>query len=183
MRSVILPLLLAILVLPGSRMFGQETNDHSHQEAEASESFRHHRLALLLAHTHVSTRNRKEGLLIPTYGLDYEYWFNKRWALGLHTDLELQTFIVQTEHEEELERDYPLVVTLDLLWRPWKGLVFELGPGYEFEKNEDLFLIRMGVSYEIELPHHWDLAPTFFYDSRFESFDTYTLGLVIGRRF
>lgn len=156
------------------------------QEAEAEEphAFRHHRLALLLGHTHVPARQQKDGLFIPSYGLDYEYWWTERWGIGLHSDLELQTFVVERrETDEELEREYPLVLTLDLLVRPWRGLVLEIGPGYEFEPRETLFLVRIGAGYEFELPGHWDISPTLFYDSRTDAFDTYSLGIVVGKRF
>lgn len=63
----------------------------------------------------------QEHLFIPSWGLDLEYWFNEKWGVGSHNDIEVESFIVETDHEEFIEREYPLVTTLELLAKPWKG--------------------------------------------------------------
>ena len=85
--------------------------------------------------------------------------------------------------QEELERISPLVVTLDALYKPWRGLVLQIGPGIEFEKNENYPLLRAGIEYEFELNHHWDIAPTVFYDTRFSEYHTWSIALGVGKRF
>ena len=104
---------------------------------------------------------------------------------GLHRDVELETFLVVGEgsSDNHLERHYPIVLSLDLLYKPWKGLVFQIGPGIELEKNENLRLFRMGIEYEIEIGKHFDLSPTIFYDNRFNNYNTYTIAIGIGKSF
>jgi hypothetical protein len=153
------------------------------QHAPHEKSFPHFRIAALIGHTHVPAIEDKASMFIPSWGLDLEYWFNDAWAIGMHNDIELQTFLIQRDAEETLERDYPIVLTLDAIYRPWKGLVFQLGPGIELEKTEDFFLIRAGAEYEFELGHHWDLCPMLFYDNRFNANDTWTIALGVGKRF
>ena len=163
--------------------FGQHTAlPHSHDPAR-EDRVRHHRIAILIGHTHIPALQNGRGFLIPSWGLDYEYWFTRSWGVGLHSDLELQTFLIERSESEEIEREYPIVVTLDALYKPWRGLVIQLGPGYEFEKNKNFFLIRAGLEYEIDLPHHWDLSPSVFYDTRIDAYDTWSIALGVGKRF
>lgn len=138
--------------------------------------------AVIIGHTLIPARHTAERVFIPSWGLDLEYWFDRQWGLGLHSDIEIASFVIQRGAEEQVVRAYPLIATLDLLWKPWKGLAFQFGPGVEFEKTENLWVLRTGVEYEIELGHHWDLAPVFFYDTRFEAYDAWTMGLGVGYR-
>ena len=57
------------------------------------------------------------------------------------------------------------------------------GIGVEIEERENLFVLRAGVEYEIEMKDHWDVAPAVFYDNRLRAYDTFTLGIGIGKRF
>ena len=145
--------------------------------------FPHFRAAAFISHTFIPGVVEGSRVAIPSYGLDLEYWFNDKLGLGLHNDLELETFIVEAGHQEFLEREYPIVSSLDLLYRPWRGLVIQIGPGVEFDRNQSFYLFRFGLEYEVELGHHWDLYPTFFYDAREDAYTTLSLGLGVGKRF
>lgn len=177
-----------LLILLTPDLSAQEHDDH-HDELEQlthhQDKHGHFRLSLVIGHTLIPSlvNGEKESLLVPSWGLDIEYWMNHKWGIGLHNDIEVETFEVLSAQQEYVERVFPLVFTLDILWRPWKGLVLLAGPGIEFERNEDLELMRFGVEYEIEIFEHWDLAPNFFYDARFDAFDTWSVGLGVGRRF
>ncbi len=143
------------------------------------------RVAVLIGHTLIPDEHSGEEFFIPSWGLDLEYWFNKEWGIGLHSDLEIETFVLVRENAEqdELERQSPLVLTLDALFKPWKGLVFQVGPGIEIERSENFPLLRLGLEYEFELPNHWDIAPSFFYDNRFGAYHTWSIALGVGKRF
>ncbi len=142
------------------------------------------RVAALIGHTFIPTGPAPDRLAVPSWGLDLEYWFSHKWGAGLHNDLEIETFLVEHEgHEEVLAREYPLVLTLDVLFKPWKQLVLLAGPGWELERNEDFFLVRAGLEYEFELGHGWDLSPTFFYDTRQHAYDTWSIALGVGKQF
>ncbi len=145
--------------------------------------FPHFRAAAFISHTFIPAAAENTRVAIPSYGLDLEYWLNPSWGIGLHNDLELETFIIEQNHRELLEREFPLVSSLDVLIRPWKGLVFQVGPGVEIDRNQTFFLFRLGLEYEVELSHHWDLYPTFFYDAREDAFTTFSIGLGVGKRF
>jgi len=164
---------------------GFPQHEHVGKSPEHTEAFPPWRIAILLGHTLIPDEQAQENFFIPSWGLDIEYWMNETWGIGIHNDLEVETFVLLREsgEEEGLERNYPLVLTLDALYKPWKGLVFQFGPGIELEKSESFPLMRMGVEYEIELNPHWDLAPSVFYDTRFSEYHTWSIAIGIGKRF
>lgn len=155
---------------------------HATHEEEEMPPFR---IALLIGHTLIPAEHAAENFFIPSWGFDIEYWMNRKWGVGIHSDLEIETFIIVRDNteEEDLERLSPLVVTLDALYKPWKGLVLQFGPGIELERSENFGLLRMGLEYEFELNHHWDVAPTIFYDTRFSEYHTWSIALGVGKRF
>lgn len=161
------------------------TGQHEAHQAPEMHEFRQWRVAAVVYHTYIGTRTTegRRTLIVPSLGLDIEYWFNEKWGIGSHNDLELVSFEVEREEEIFVERETPVLFTLDALWKPWKELVVMAGPGIEIEPKENLFVFRVGLEYEIEIGSHWDVAPTIFYDSRTDAYDTFTMGLGIGKRF
>ena len=74
------------------------------------------------------------------------------------------SFVVESpEHEESFEREYPIVITADLLYNPWKDLVVFGGLGMEFDSNQNFFVHRIGIEYEVPIAGHWDFSPSLFY--------------------
>jgi hypothetical protein len=154
----------------------------THETPGEEHMLKHHRFSLLMYHNYlnIETAEGPHLLIIPALGLDYEYWINDHWGLGLHNDVVITHRI---EHNMLSGRTYPFLTTLDGLWKPYKGLVFLLGPGMEFEEEQQVFFIRGGIEYEIELGHHWDFSPTIFYDNRKSAFNTCSIGLGFGKKF
>jgi len=144
----------------------------------------HWRSVLQIGHTLIDAHHWNSHLMIPSIGFDLEYWPTKRVGVGLHTDMEIQSFVIQDIEGDDIYRQYPLVKTVDVLWKPWKDLVILAGPGIEFERSKSYALFRLGIEYEIEFGRHWDLSPTFFYDNRFgHQYNTFSFALGIGKRF
>ncbi|MDO6391061.1 hypothetical protein Q4E40_13040 [Pontibacter sp. BT731] len=183
--KIILVVFVALLATPSFAQNDPVTGrDQTYQAAERH-VFKHWRVAAVMYHTYIGTRTSegKRTLIVPSLGLDLEYWFNEKWGIGSHNDLELVSFEVEREEEVFIERETPVLFTLDALWKPWKELVVMAGPGIEIEPKENLFVFRVGLEYEIEIGSHWDVAPTIFYDSRTDAYDTFSMGLGIGKRF
>ena len=177
-------LLFSLSVATGFTLAAQHDGPVDLHAADLHEDhYPHWRVAVVLGHTFVPTAHTPEYTAIPSWGVDLEYWFSEQLGLGLHNDLEIESFIVIGNEGEEIDRVYPVVFTLDALWRPYKGWVLQAGPGVELEKEENYFVVRFGLEYEFELSHHWDLVPTFFYDSRRGAYDTWSIGLGVGKRF
>ncbi|MCL7763342.1 porin family protein [Polaribacter sp. Z014] len=149
------------------------------------ENFKHFRVSPVLSHTFIptSTSDGDKVVIVPSFGLDLEYWINEKWGLGLHNDLELETFEIEKEHEIFVEKEHPVVLTLDALHKFHENWVLVLGAGVELEKQENLFIVRAGLEYEIEFGNNWDVSPTVLYDYRANNLDTWAIGIGIGKRF
>ena len=167
-------------------LFGQEHNEHTEHGSEAHE-FKHHRLALIIGHGHVfgaeEVNSDKKIATMPTWGLDYQYWINRKFGLGLKSDIEIMDYVVTLEDHTETERNNPLIVSTVFLYNPAKGWNLFTGPGIEFEESHNFFVIRAGVGYEFELPGHWDFAPEIVFDLKDGHIGAFTWGIGVGKRF
>lgn len=168
-------------------------SQQAHGQHAATDHVTHGRneLALLVGHTHVSqgvgTSGGTQWLVLPSWCLNYNHWLNDQWAVGLHTDLITETFVVK-EHlrsgdANTLERTRPIAPAVMLTWRPGHHWSILLGVGREFAKEHDLSLARAGVEYTTPIHGAWELVASLAYDFRFEAYDSYTLGVGVARRF
>lgn len=166
----------------------------SAQEAIGTTEGEHarHEVSLLIAHTGVSQGLNVNGergwLMLPSWGLNYNYWLSQRWAIGLHTDLITETFVVKENHNEaegepEVERTRPIAPAIMASFRPHHHWAVTLGAGAEFAQEGDLFLMRAGTEYTIHLGGPWETSGSFAYDFRSNAYDSYTLGIGITRTF
>lgn len=151
----------------------------------AQEDFKNFRISPILSHTYIpeATSEGRKNIIAPSIGLDLEYWINEKWGIGFHNDMELMNFEIEKDEYIYIEREYPIVLTLDGLWKFHKEWVLVLGSGIEIEKNKNLFIVRTSLEYEIELAKHWDVSPSLTYDYRSDHFGTWSLGIGFGRRF
>jgi hypothetical protein len=180
-KSSFLFLLCLVMYTPLVSAQHEALASSEHQHTEGFKP--HFRAAVLLGHTLITPENAQTRLFVPSWGFDFEYWPTHVLGIGLHSDVELQDFIVANEEEEEVERKEPFIITLDALYRPWKGLVLMGGPGLEIEREETFFLFRVGLEYEVGISENWDLFPTFFYDQRLDGYSTLSIGLGVGTHF
>jgi hypothetical protein len=157
----------------------------SQEHEQNKEHFKHFRISPIISHTYIpmATNEGDKTVIVPSLGLDLEYWISEKFGFGLHNDLELETFEIEKDEEIFIEKEYPVVLTFDALWKFHKEWILVFGSGVEFEKNENLFIIRTGLEYEVELGNHWDVAPTVFYDYRSNNYSTWSVGIGIGKRF
>lgn len=167
--------------------FGTLQAQDNSSEGEQQEAFKHNRLAIVISQTHVpkgfqsSTGNK--AIIVPSWGFNYEYWFNHKFAIGLHSDMEVSTYIIEDENGQEIERNRPIIVALVGIYNPWKGLEVLGGFGREFEESHKFWVYRVGVEYEIEIGDSWDIAPGVVFDIKENLYDSWTIGLGVGKRF
>jgi hypothetical protein len=114
------------------------------------ESEKGFRMVGVIGHTLVNT-NQLDNVWVPSWGLDLEYWFNAKWGIGLHNDVEMETFVVKNAAQDEIVRVNPLVFTIDALYHFGHGFVATLGPGIEIERTESFYLLRFGMEYEKDI--------------------------------
>jgi len=128
--------------------------------------------------------NTNDILIVPVYGLNYDYQINEKWGVGLHTDIILQQFIVETHgRHEEVVRENPVSIAAVLFYKPhhrWKILG---GYGIEIETHESFQLIRIGVEYSIKLPRTWELGLALENDFKINGYYTMLLGIGFTRKF
>ena len=126
------------------------------------------------------------ALIIPIWGLDFQFWFNKKLGLALKNDIEIAQYVL-TESDDSGEaqlRENPLIISLPLYYSPWEGgLTFFTGPGIELEEDHNFWVYRFGLGYEFELPGHWDFAPEFVYDLKNGNINSFTIAIGVGKRF
>ena len=165
-----------VLILGIVIQVNAQDNPEYKQEHNDGRGFR---IAGIIGHTLINTEG-VDNVFVPSWGLDVEYWFNHKWGIGLHNDIEIETFIIRNSDNEEIERVNPFVLTLDALYQFGDGFVVTLGPGVELEKEESFFLMRIGIEYEKDISDSFYLLPTLFLDQRFDGYNTWNIGLGVG---
>ena len=168
-----------------SLAFTFHTDLFSQDHYQAKDSKTHQNgfhLSVAFLHTFIpeSTVSGKEVLTLPTFSFDIDYYFNSRFGLGLHNDLELLTFEIIGEEGIEVEREFPLVLTLDLLYQVDDKFVLFAGPGIEFEQAQNFELFRLGVEYLAKYQDRITFAPMLSYDFRYQAYNTFSLGIAVG---
>lgn len=166
---------LILILAIAFQMSAQEHTEHN----EKHDDGRGFRIAGIIGHTLINTEG-VDNVFVPSWGLDVEYWFNHKWGLGLHNDVEIETFIIRNSDNEEIERINPLVLTIDALYQFGGGFVLTVGPGVELEKEESFYLMRVGIEYEKDITDSFYLLPNFFLDQRFDGYNTWNIGLGVG---
>ena len=67
-------------------------------------------------------------------------------------------------------------------FKPIHSLVLLAGFGREFDRHEKFWVIRFGIEYEFEIKNGWDLSPTLVYDIKESVYDSWSIGLAVGKR-
>ena len=160
MKRYMTSTLLLLAVLVQFPLYGQDESDN--------EPFRRHRLSLAMGHSHIPSAVQGDGgkkqVMIPSWGLGYQYKVNKQLSIGLKSDFEFSNYVIKDENERELERENPISLSLAVEYKVYKGLGFSLAPGMEFEKEENLFIVTFGALYEFEFNERWDFTPELLYE-------------------
>lgn len=174
-------------------LFAFFSNEIIAQEKNEEEEFPlRHQLGIAINHTHVFEGRDDEGnkkvLALPSWAFDYSYHINKKWAIGLHTDIIIEKFKVEknlegAKNKETIERSNPIAPAIMGIYKLKDHWSFLLGMGGEFEKEENFLLTRLGTEYGYELPKGWEFFLTFSYDVKWNAYDSYGLGLGISKSF
>jgi len=59
---------------------------------------------------------------------------------------------------------------------------FYLGPGYEFESHENLFLVKAGTEYSFEITEDFEIALNLIYENKEEVYDAWTFGIAFNKK-
>jgi len=145
-----------------------------------------HSIGLAIGHGHTFEGRDEDGnrktLALPMWSIDYNFRIDERWALGLHTDLIIQRFFVEKERGGELtERSYPIAPAVMGMYSITKHWQAQLGTGVEFASEGNIFLIRGGIEYGVELRGGWEVFGSTCFDIKWDTYETWTLGLGVAK--
>ena len=179
-----------------------ETHDQKKHSTETSHENNHddhkkHVISASINHTVIfgGVKNgRSTSITLPSFGLNYTYFFNHKWAIGLHNDIILEDFVVKESSslesrsgsEEEvaiIERGTPIAACIMGIYKPLPYLGLMAGLGREFSSHEDFTVIRFGIEAPYHLPNNWELFGVVTYDININAYESLTYGIGFGKLF
>lgn len=149
---------------------------------QEDESENRHRITFLLSHTWINTvaSDGQKFTALPSFGLNYDYWINEKFAIGLHNDFIAETFVIERlDGEAELERELPWAAIVVGIYKFENGLSPLIGGGVEIETNESLPILHVGMEYGREFAEVWEVGLNLTYDFKWEAYNSYAFGLSI----
>lgn len=176
-------LFCSILIINGLGITAQNHEDDGNTDHHADDEYggSGHKLTLVMAYSFINNSFSDQAnniLIVPTFGFNYDYFFNSRWGLGLHTDILLQQYKVEKHgSQEEIIRENPVGMAGMVLFRPSHSWIFMAGYGVEIEKHENFQMIRVGVEYGIPLPKHWELGFSLEFDYKIKTYSSLMFGV------
>jgi hypothetical protein len=146
-----------------------------------------HKLTIIMANALIDNSFSDETndlLLVPAIGLNYDYFINSKWGLGIHSDILIQQFKIEKHgHDEEIIRENPISVCGMLLFKPHHRWTLFTGYGVEMEKNENFQLFRLGTEYAIDLPKKWEVEFSLEFDYKPDAYNTVLFGIGFSKLF
>ncbi len=179
---------LLIIFLSAFQFTYAQTSEEEKEEAG------YHRISVVIGHAYIPQgiegTTKKQWLFLGSWGIDYDYWFHSKWAIGLHSDWTVQNYAVERTGEDGtegvLERTRPFASTVAGIFKPGEHFSILVGFGGEFSKEENLFLIRGGLEYGWELPDDWEIGISLMNDFKIDTYNSWIFGLgvskVLGRK-
>lgn len=143
-----------------------------------------HRITLGLGHTSVS-EGEVEGdvnwLIMPSWSLNYDYWFSNRWAAGLQNDVIIESFKVEEHDGEIIDRHYPVSVVPVVLYKPAEFLTLLAGVGKEFGGGHSLTLTRLGTEIGFHVPGNWEVGGALVWDAKWDYYNSWGIAFTISK--
>ena len=128
------------------------------------------------------TENSEGIFVIPTFGINYDYFFHKRWGIGVHSDIILQQFKIERHNSrQEIVRQNPIALCAIVSFKPHPRWTIMGGYGIELERNENINLYRFGLEYGIPLPDNWELGLGAEYDHKIGAYSSFMFGVCFSK--
>jgi hypothetical protein len=105
---------------------------------------------------------------LPSWSLNYDYWLSDKWAIGVQTDLIIESFVIEHGDEELLEREYPVLVAGVAIFKPFRRFSFVGG---------------LGVEYGTYLGAKWEVGVAATWDMKWDYYDAWELNSTVSRLF
>lgn len=150
------------------------------------EAFKHHKVMVVLGHAMtpegVNVDGKKTFLFLPSWGLDYDYMFNDKWSIGLHSDIIIENFQFEDPNNIIRERSTPLALVLTGGRKLGDHFTLLIGGGMELAEEENFEIIRIGVDYGWEIGV-WEVAANYMIDFKIDAYNTGIFGVGLARSF
>lgn len=177
-------ILLFIFLFGLSYSFKAQENNSTHKKKPSK-----HAVIFIISHTQINEgldeNGEKQWLSLPSWGINYNYSLSQKWAIGLHTDIVVEDFVVNnhSKQDEIIERSYPIASAFVTSFKPGKYFSFLLGSGGEFSKGNHLFLVRAGIEYGLHINHNLEFIANVVNDYKFNAYNSWSLGMGIAYKF
>lgn len=202
MRKFQLVLFLCIIAFFNQSIIAQEHETNGVEKHEQNEHHKKHAISIILSHTYIKSGVKNnvgdKWLALPSFGINYNYNFNEKWAIGLHNDIIVEEFIVEdpNAHDSEvvlhkneepevdgIKRSHPIASAIMLTYKPHEHIALLAGGGMEFSKEENFALIRLGAEFPFEIPNDWEIFGAMSYDINIDAYNGFTFGFGIAKLF
>ena len=195
----ILSLIFFVFILSGLR--AQEGTNDAHQDEHQEEKhhFKHHSISFFIGHTHIESGVRSNGenqwLALPSTGLNYNYYFNDKWGIGLHNEMIIEEFIVKgndSGHEKSsdseseikgIERGRPVAIAIMGSYKVHPHIALLAGGGMEFSEHEDFALLRIALEFPFHFGNNWEFYGALSFDSKIDAYYSFNFGFGIAKLF
>jgi hypothetical protein len=143
-----------------------------------------HRIAFGLGHTSISNgeiNGKTSWLPLASWSLNYDYWLNNKWAIGLQNDWILETFLIQQKSGGSIERKNPIAVIPVGMYKfsnHWNAIG---GVGMEFSKGHNLALTRLGIEYGTHISKKYEFGVAAVWDNKWNYYNSWGIAFTIGR--
>ncbi|MFD1294624.1 hypothetical protein ACFQ5N_12335 [Lutibacter holmesii] len=178
-------LLLGILFV-STTMLAQHSEDISHNEEEHTISHGKNKIAIDYGIDHIKEGfehgdvNEEEGHWVSSIGIDYYREISEKWEVGVKLDIQLGHYIIP--HKDNLERENAFLVLAVGAYEVLPKWGVFAGAGMEFEKNENLAVVRVGTEYSFHVAQDWSIPVGFFWDIK-EGYNVYAFTVGIAKHF
>ena len=149
-----------------------------------------HQIQFLVGHTHISegldSDDDKKWLALASWGLNYNFHIDQKWSVGVHSDVILEDFRVRQDHRNDMsiERRNPIAVAVMGGYRFWGPFAAMLGGGMEFETEENLGFVRIGLEPSwLFGGGKWEVSAVGTYELKIDAYNSWAFGFAISRLF
>lgn len=173
-----------MVLAPFTRAQHEEGDQKNHTDGHGRSG---HRLTAVMAYSVIKNSVGDGGdkiLVVPTFGLNYDFRVGTRWGLGLHSDIVLQQYKVEKHGDDEvLVRENPVALCAVGLYEPLPSFMLIAGYGVEMESHENIQLLRLGAEYGFHLPGNWELSFVLEFDWKINTYSSWVFGAGFSKLF
>jgi hypothetical protein len=157
------------------------------ESSNSIEPLKRHKLGVYLGNSlirevHNTQTGKEQFVLAPTFGLDYEYWFSHKWAVGTYNEISILSIDVKQDEEEFLKRENVILCSVVGVYEVFPRFAVFAGTGFETDDHHTLWIRFLGVEYAFIKCNGWEVSAAVGYVNK-DLYDLFSFGVVIGRRF